>query len=279
MKKVLLATSALVAFAGAAHAEMNISGYAWAGITSYSDDVLTNGVVSRAAGTEVESGLRMHFNAATETDSGLAFKVYARMIEQNNAGNTIDRTKVTVSSNGLSVAMGATNGAMRTLARTVASYGFNDGSNSLFDTAQSTQTDGAAAANILLTYSVDSFTVGVSANEDFSTTEIAGSFSANGFSVAAGIDDADQWMAKIGYAADGMSITLGANEQGDSVVVAGFSAGAATSVSVAMEDNAAGTAYGLQLTHDLGAGASLVADINNSATDVTVAGVGVVFNF
>jgi outer membrane protein OmpU len=288
MKKVLLATSALVAFAGAASAEMSISGYAWAGLVNSS-----NNAVAANDGSEFQSGLRMHFNAATQTDSGLSFKVYARMIEQDGDGGTLDRTKLTVSSNGLSIAVGNTNGAMRSLARTVASYGFNDGSNSLFDTAQSIQND-AAGQNAYLSYSASGFTVGISSNTDMSTTEIAAAYSSNGFSVAAGVDSDDRWMAKAGYSANGMSFTLGANEAGDLVAAAGFEVSASTSIAIAYEDRAAqanangvagaaavaaGQAFGIQLTQDLGAGASLVADMNRGFDDSNNVGVGVVFNF
>ena len=79
MKKVLFATTALVATASVAAADVSFSGYGRFGII-YQDT---------AAGdsTDVTSRLRLQIDATAESDAGVTFGARVR-IQQNNTDNT-----------------------------------------------------------------------------------------------------------------------------------------------------------------------------------------------
>lgn len=76
MKKVLLATTALVAFAGAASAEIKLDGYAEIGV-----DGGNNGYE-----TQFHNDWQVNFNFSSETDGGLSFGGKVQIEENNGAG-------------------------------------------------------------------------------------------------------------------------------------------------------------------------------------------------
>jgi hypothetical protein len=67
MKKILLATSALVALGGAAYADVSVSGSGYMGVT-YDDSVDPSDDEMR-----FKSRIRIQFDASGETDNGLTF--------------------------------------------------------------------------------------------------------------------------------------------------------------------------------------------------------------
>jgi len=79
MKKVLLATTALVAFAGAASAEIKLDGYAEIGV-----DGGNNGYT-----TQFHNDWQVNFNFSSETDGGLSFGGKVQ-IEESNSPQKID---------------------------------------------------------------------------------------------------------------------------------------------------------------------------------------------
>jgi outer membrane protein OmpU len=268
MKKVLLATSALVLTAGVASADIALSGYASAGVTSTEGD------------SALGSFLRLNVNAAVETDAGIGMSVFARLVEQDGDSTTaLNRTKITVTNGGLSMAVGATNGAMTAMGRQIACFGFDDGGICYHNAQAGQLSDGSNTNNVLVTMKAGDFTVGVSSNGDGSTTEFGASFVAGGVSVGVAMDNNDRWAAKLGYTLGGVALGLGTNDASDLVLTAGYDVSASTALAVAYTDKAAGQAFGLQLTQDLGAGASFIADIQESATDSTRIGAGVMFSF
>ncbi|NOX73383.1 MAG: porin [Alphaproteobacteria bacterium] len=76
MKKILLTTTALTMLAGAAAAEISLSGSGRIGVTS------TGGT------TAVTHRFRVNFNASGETDGGLTFGAYVRANMNGGQGNT-----------------------------------------------------------------------------------------------------------------------------------------------------------------------------------------------
>lgn len=76
MKKILLATTAIVAFAGAASAEVRLSGFAEMGVSG------GNGA-GRDGEEQFHNDISITFNASGETDGGLKFGVKAQ-IDNNN---------------------------------------------------------------------------------------------------------------------------------------------------------------------------------------------------
>ncbi|MBL9061252.1 porin [Tabrizicola sp.] len=82
MKKILLATSALVMVAGAASAEVTLSGSGRFGIV-YTDDGTTSD-------TALSYRMRVNVDASTETDSGVKFGGRIRMQYSNGDTNDLD---------------------------------------------------------------------------------------------------------------------------------------------------------------------------------------------
>jgi outer membrane protein OmpU len=97
MKNLLIATTALVATAGVAIADVKVSGYARFGATynDFSEDVTT------------ASRLRLQFDATTETDGGLTLGVRQRFQAEENAANGGgNQARFFASAGGLTIAMG-----------------------------------------------------------------------------------------------------------------------------------------------------------------------------
>ena len=108
MKKILFATTALVATAGVASAEVSISGSGTFGV--YDSDTLANAVL--------KSSVDLTFTGTTETDGGVKLTAIANL-ENFGTSNTYvkdtDETSVTVimvQSGGLTFAYGNTDGAL-----------------------------------------------------------------------------------------------------------------------------------------------------------------------
>ncbi len=111
MKKVLLATTALVAFAGAATADVSLSGSARFGL-KWTDDVAVD------PSTQLEKRVTLNIDMTTETDSGLELgaRIRLRSDEQNAAGEAADTAVngavVYVKSGGLKLSVGNICGAL-----------------------------------------------------------------------------------------------------------------------------------------------------------------------
>ena len=107
MKKALIASTALVLTAGAAAADVTISGYGRTGVQYYEDGVLTGGFND----TQVISRLRMNLDAATSTEQGVDFGARFRIQWDQNSGargdnGVVNAGKFYVTSSGLTVEVG-----------------------------------------------------------------------------------------------------------------------------------------------------------------------------
>ena len=109
MKKILLTTTAMVAFAGAAAAEVTISGSAEMGLVSgdrygFGSDV------------QFHSDIDVRFTLSGETDNGLTFGATIDLDESGNmgagTGNTFTSTAVFISGAFGTITMGDTDGAL-----------------------------------------------------------------------------------------------------------------------------------------------------------------------
>lgn len=88
MKKILFATTALVATAGMAAADVKISGYGRFGLdynNVHSDDI-TDAKYDGVSTTNITSRLRLQFDMSTETDGGVGFNARMRMQSENRDG-------------------------------------------------------------------------------------------------------------------------------------------------------------------------------------------------
>ena len=86
MKKLLIASTALVATAGMAAADITITGHAAAGIHSGLDDVSTTSNTTDVAGDGVYSNAGVDFTMTGATDNGISFSASVNI----DAGTEID---------------------------------------------------------------------------------------------------------------------------------------------------------------------------------------------
>jgi outer membrane protein OmpU len=101
MKNLLIATTALVATAGVAVADVKVSGYARFGA------VYNDGAAPGADEVNTASRLRLQFDATTETDGGLTLGVRQRFQAEENAANGGgNQARFFASAGGLTIAMG-----------------------------------------------------------------------------------------------------------------------------------------------------------------------------
>jgi len=105
MKKILIATTALVATAGVAAAEVSLSGLARFGYvsTETAAGATTTGTASRA---------RVQFDASTTTDGGIGLNMRQRYQTEENSTNTMNGARFGMSFGGLSINIGNINGAI-----------------------------------------------------------------------------------------------------------------------------------------------------------------------
>jgi outer membrane protein OmpU len=93
MRKVLLATTALVAMTGAASAEVALSGYYEFGYTSVDDDLTTNRDTTFTEG-------EIHVNFSNVTDSGLSLGYHTEIVTHRHSaastGNQIDDSYMSI---------------------------------------------------------------------------------------------------------------------------------------------------------------------------------------
>lgn len=315
MKKLLLASTALMAAATAAAADtgVKISGYGRFGLT-YDESRVTNE-------TRVHTRLRFNIDGKTETDSGVVFGGRIRLQHTNGDSVTTGGATPTTSTaarlspallyvtyEGLRVEVGNANGAFDSaallydseLGLTDSSFGDSQSSYYSFSTGPySPNRMGLYASydingfSIKASYITDDQTGATVVNEE---TSIALSYENDMFVVSAaaandgaGIANNDPWF--IGAAYKGLpNATIGLNyieeglpAQGSTVVLYGnYTVDAWTVKAYIANNDAVGnltdTAYGIGADYDLG-GAKLSGGIQYGYSKDTYADFGVRFDF
>lgn len=282
MKKILLATSALVMVAGAASAEVALSGSARMGLIYDGEDTL------------MTSRVRVNFSMSGETDTGLSFGASVRN-DQSGQGNTQNTDSTVFISGGFGkLTMGDVDTAANALVGHVSGVGLTG----LGDWNELRYL-GHEKTAALYEYSAGALTFALSAGQ----IEDLDANAAN--------DDA--YSIAVKYAADAYTVALGYETAGDVDHIAlGASAtfGSATAKFVASDTDIAGDAtqyalsldyamgattltafvtdedevnnFGIGASYDLGGGAKFVAGIVNvddPSVDDTIADVGLSFSF
>lgn len=277
MKKILLASTVLVATAGFASADVTMGGWAYFGVSHNS---------AAATQNTINHGVRLDFTATTTTDSGIDLTAYGRATGAATSAATWDYFRVSAATNGVSIRIGSTHGAMRTLARNAAFYGYNDGGTFSVDNSRGTANEliDSVHDTVLLQYTMGGFTVAAAADASTGGTaqELAVRYAANGFTVGIGGNDTNEWMAAVSYTSGDLTVGLGAADgvaaNKATTATVSYALSAATTLGLAVSDVAGTTSYGLNVSHNLGGGATLSGTIGDTGT-ATVAGLGVKFNF
>ncbi|MEM5520544.1 porin [Sulfitobacter sp. AS59] len=295
MKKVLFATTALVATAGVAAADVTFGGYARFGVV-YND-------TATGDSTDVTSRFRLQIDTTAESDAGVTFGARAR-IQQNNTDNTnspsgtgINGVRFFARTGGLEVGVGNIFGALEFMPGMypidlgLTGLGYDYTAYNFRGDAYSSGGDGAAGANgFELMYSMGDWGLHLSASDD--NDRVAGhvSYSMGGFTIALAAQDSSlatdtEMAATIGGTVGPADFTLAYADNGTDgdhiVLAASFDVGAATNVEayVADAESQPDTGYGIDFNHNLGGGTSLRGGIAKRLSGDTRADLGVRFNF
>ena len=310
MKKVLLATSALVMFAGAASAEIALSGSARMGLI-YTD----NGVGSST--TEFSSRVRIVFTASGETDGGLAFG--ASMRADQDGGN-IDGTQngdstVFISGAFGKLTMGDVSGAADALVGQTSGVGYGpyDGLQEInfigtektalyyeysagaitfgagIGQMDTTGPDARDTFNIGAKYAVDGYSVALAYEtdtlNDFDEISLGASATFGAATVKARISDTNvsgadmAYSLSVDYVVGATTITAFYTDYGNDIV--NFNANSTDNDGLGVSTDT--QHIGLGASYDLGGGAKLAGGVvfqeNDGVADRTFADVGLKFSF
>jgi outer membrane protein OmpU len=295
MKKVLFATTALVATAGVAAADVTFGGYGRFGIL-YNEANVGNE-------TNITSRLRLQIDASAESDGGVTFGARVRM-QQNNtdngnspAGTGFNGARFFARSGGLEVGVGNIYGAiefmpgMYPIDLGLTGLGYEYTAYQFGADAYSSGGNGSAGSNgVEVLYSMGDLSFHVSASDTNDRIAAHAAYSWNGWTFALGAQDSNnaadtELAASVSGSFGPVDVTLAYADNGtagDHITLAGrFDVGAATNVEVyvADADNFANTSYGVDFNHDLGGGTSLRGGIASLSSDNIRADLGVRFNF
>ena len=296
MKKVLFATTALVATTGVAAADITFGGWARFGVI-YND-------TASGDSTDITHRFRLQVDATAESDAGVTFGARVRI--QRNAGDDnasagnahgINGARFFARSGGLELGVGNIFGALESMP---GMYPIDLGLTGLgYDyTAYNFRGDayssgGAGNANdngIEVMYSAGDLSFHISASDTDDRIAAHVAYSANGWTFALGAQDSDnaadtEMVASVSGSIGGADLTLAYADNGSAgdhvVIAARFDVGAATNVEVyaADADYFTDTSYGIDFNHNMGGGTSLRGGIASRGNGDTRADFGVRFNF
>ncbi|MFT6023434.1 MAG: outer membrane protein OmpU [Ascidiaceihabitans sp.] len=314
MKKVLFATTALIATAGMAAADVTFGGYGRFGLnynTAAGADLLLD-TADDTNSTDVTYRYRLQIDASAESDAGVTFGARVR-IQQNTGGTGtgINSARFFARTGGLEVGVGNIFGALEFMPGMypidlgLTGLGYDYTAYNFQGDAYSSGGTGAAAANgVEVMYSAGDLSLHISASDTNSRVAAHAAYTFSGWTVALGVQDStaatDTELAfSVGGTIGIADVTLAYADNGtsgDQFVLAGrFDVGAATNVEVYYADrsgdtsdrNAAaagvqsynGDSYGIDVNHDMGGGTSIRGGVAKQFTGITRADLGVRFNF
>jgi outer membrane protein OmpU len=316
MKKVLFATTALVATAGVAAADVTFVGYGRFGI-AYVDPAVG------ASSTDVTSRLRLIITATAESDVGVTFGAMVRVqSNESTEGRTIvvpgpdnastraqfNGVRFFARSGGLEVGVGNILGVFESmnisypidLGLTGLGYDYTPYVFGRADGYSSGALGSAGQNGVEVLYSIGGFGLHASASESGPLASTRTAFGVdyvfNGITLEAAVQDSDAandtefQLGALGSFGP-LDVSLGYAElgtDGSRVVLTGrYDLSAATNIEMYVVDQeeagtfAAGTdtGYGIDFNHDLGGGTSLRGGVAKRISGATVADMGVRFNF
>jgi outer membrane protein OmpU len=294
MKKVLFATTALVATASVAAADVSFSGYGRFGVL-YNDALDAAG---DEIGTNVTSRLRLQIDVSAESDAGVTFGARTRFqTSEGSAGTGMNGVRFFARSGGLEVGVGNIFGALEFMPGMypidlgLTGLGYDYTAYAFNADAYSSGGNGASGSNgVEVMYSAGDFSAHVSASDTSDRIAAHVAYTWSGWTFALGAQDSDnaadtEFAASVGGSFGIADVTLAYADngtQGDHIVLSGrFDVGAATNVEVyvADADKWTETSYGIDFNHDMGGGTSLRGGVASLGNDTMRADMGVRFNF
>lgn len=304
MKKILFATTALVATAGWAAADVTIGGFARFGAQydSASEDWNTS------------TRLRFQITASTETDGGVRLSAMQRIQSDRGQGNATNGARFSIGYEGLTVNVGNIVGVIEgtpNLYMPTASAGVGLSGNGFYSLATNTSSNSARFGwtaydstgfgqsgnnGIEVMYSIAG--VGLHAHSTDDSYGVRAAYTFSGITGAVAyeeFDNDDTYLlvtvgGRIGQinAALGYAQTEIAGVEAEKWSLKGaydFGTGLTAYAFVASEDNGVGESYGLGASFDLGGGASLeggwtrAADFGGTGDDEDIVSIGAFFRF
>lgn len=189
MKKVLLATSAFALMAGAASAEIALSGSARMGLVHVDDGTDSS--------TRFSSRVRIVFTASGETDSGLSFGASVRHDQDDAPGDGYANGDNTVFISGAfgKLTMGDVSGAADALVGQTSGVGYGP-----IDGAHEINFIGATKTAVYYEYSTGGFTFGLGSGQletPVDTQSIGVKYAAGDYTVALAYENSDS--ALVGF--------------------------------------------------------------------------------
>ncbi len=300
MKKILFASTALVATASVAAAELTFGGYGRFGLV-YDENA--------AEETYIEQRFRLTVTGIAETDSGVKFEGRIRFQSDDTSDNDAQgdgpgAAGFAVSTGGFRVDVGHVSDALDS-GDTVNYYGYGVGLTGFVEQNSSFydgdfvaggfgDSDGSSQQKVKLRYSAGDFTVNASYAPDTpSGDEVwqigAGySFGAHSVGFVYGdnqTSDYDFWVIGVDGSFGDFSYAAVVGEANDADTNWGLSGSyavsAATSISAAVSGGGVSTdeAYGIGFSHSLGGGVSLKGGIGQETNGETKGDLGVIFSF
>ncbi|PSL21314.1 porin [Shimia abyssi] len=306
MKKILFASTALIATAGMAAAEITWGGYGRFGLVYDAD-----GANSNTHESALDHRFRLTVTGISETDNGLKFEGRIRW-EANDGGFSSNAANAaSVGGAGFAVTTGGfrldvghvsdvfDSGDVLNWGGHGAGYTYFQEQSSNFNGFRKTGfgAGAAAAQTIKGRYTVSGFTGSISytLNDTASTTDeywqIGAGYSFGDHRVGAAYGDSDiagsQWALGVdgSFGDFSYAVLVGDNDTAADTMFGAsgsYAISAATSINANFSSGGAAgndTSYGLGVRHSLGGGVTLGAGIGSASDGDTVADAGVQFNF
>ena len=303
MKNILLASTALVATAGVAAADVALSGDARVGVvyidgaadeTFVTNRFTLNIDASAVADNGLEMGARVRIRQDTAGELPTITTFDEAVGDQTRVNDGINGARIYMRAGGLEFAAGNIYGAMDSLAGLYAGsigltgLGWGNVVTNFASHGYSSQNLGAGPEGVEATYTIGS--VGLHASHAADRTELAATFKAGAYTIGAAIADQDDtdgqtdWLLTAGgnLGNFGVGLALADIDGNMNATLSGsFAVGAATTVVAYVakdEGQAEETAYGLGVVHNMGGGVELkggVVDLHGQ----TRADLGINFKF
>lgn len=316
MKKILFASTALIATAGVASAELTIGGSARLGL-AYNDGLA-------ADETRIEQRMRVNITGIAETDAGVKLEARIRLeANEDDHQNSISgrgpgAAGFAVSFGGLRVDVGNVSNVLDS-GDQVDYYGYGVGftafleHNAAFEgPATGFGAGSAPATTVKARYNVGDFSASLSYKETRAQAAVAATPGSVGSAAVAADDEiqlglgytfgatsvgvvysdtdtaGDYWVANVAgsFGALGYSLIIGDgdNHASGDIAVGGsvnYEISSATSLRAMFSDggDATDTAFGVGVRHDLGGGVTLAGGVGTDTAANTKADLGVSFSF
>lgn len=301
MKNIILATTALVATAGVAAADVSISGYGRFG-TVYNDNANDWNTASR---------LRLQFDVSAETDSGIKFGARQRIQTEENGTGLGNGARFYATTGGFTLAMGNILGVIESapnLYMPSKSAGVGLEGNGFHSLATNTSSNGGywgwtayssggagATEGVEILYTMGGLGLHAHSTDDGvdASYGIGANYEFSGYTVAAAYEEFDSGdnivFASVGGKIGAANVALAyAETEFGGVSASKWSLKGAYDVSTALtvygfvsSEDVVNEAFGLGASYDLGGGVSLETGVTQTddATDNTLFSLGAFFSF